>query len=269
MREKEYGLNPSPHSPRIIVSLTTFPDRLGTVHLSIRSMLVQTMKPDMIILYLGEDVDIAQLPESLTDMKRNGLIIEKRPGDIKPHKKYYYAIKEHPGDLIITIDDDHIYSNNLIEKLYKAHLRFPDCVAATRAHRIEFNADGSIKPYQKWGWEYPVANKPSLRLLATGCGGVLYPPNCMPEELFDIERLQALAYEADDLWLKAMQVLKGTRVVLCSQLVRLKRYLIPESQKISLQAMNVHQNRNDLYMDILIKHYGLTAEDFGYSLKRK
>ena len=79
------------------------------------------MPPDAIILYLDDDVE--ELPDSLRKLEKYGLQIEWRPGRIKPHKKYYYAIKEHPDDIVVTVDDDVMYPAELIESLYKTHRR--------------------------------------------------------------------------------------------------------------------------------------------------
>lgn len=182
-QESQYRVNTVQRERKIIVSLTSFPARFEKLHLVIRSLLVQTMPPDAIILYLDDDVE--ELPDSLRKLEKYGLQIEWRPGRIKPHKKYYYAIKEHPDDIVVTVDDDVMYPAELIESLYKTHRRFPDCVVATRAHRILFNNHKTIRSYNNWHWADEHRNKPSLALMATGVGGVLYPPRCMNEELLN------------------------------------------------------------------------------------
>ncbi len=262
----QYSLNKTKREVKIIVSLTSFTARFEKLHLVIRSVLLQTMKPDEIILYL-DDVDEegsfeCNLPDSLKEMQTYGLDIQKRPGAMKPHKKYYYAIKEHPNDMVITIDDDIMYPENLIESLYKTHIAFPQCVVATRAHKMRFKADGSFMPYNSWYWAYPVKNKPRMDLLATGVGGVLYPPYCMDPDLLNIDLIMKLSPIADDLWLKIMQVKKGTCVVVADLNVSRTRADIPGTQTWTLNADNVHQSRNDDYLQRLFKYYGLKKQDF-------
>lgn len=267
-RESEYRLNTLQRSDSIIVSLTSFPARFEHLHLVIRSILLQTMKPDEIIIYLDENIDLQKLPQSLLSLKQYGLQIVKRPGDLKPHKKYYYAIKEHPNSLIITVDDDLLYPEDTIEELYHTHLCFPNCVVASRAHKVLFNQDGTLKKYSQWEWTYQVPYHPSMRLLATGCGGVLYPPQCMPDMLLDIALIYKLSKNNDDLWLKTMQILSGTKVVLCDQRIRLNRMLIPGSQDNSLNSSNVHQNKNDIYMNTIMQYFHFNADNFGYTKAR-
>lgn len=261
-QESTYGLNTTERSQKIIVSLTSFPARFEQLHLVIRSMLVQTMRPDEILLYLDDTVGLEDLPKSLLDMKNYGLQIEIRAGNLKPHKKYYYAIKEHPNSIIVTIDDDLMYPPNTLEELYSTYQRFPNCVVAARAHKMLFHSDGSAKKYNDWEWAYAKEYVPSMQLLATGCGGVLYPPNCMYDDLLNMELLQRLSLQNDDLWLKIMQLLKGTKVVLCSQEIRKNRALVPGSQEASLNSTNVHQNDNDVYLKNLLEYYHLTADSF-------
>lgn len=257
-----YGLNEEERSEEIIVSLTSFPARFESLHLVIKSILCQDMKPDRLILFLDDTVSVDMVPESLTELRKYGLEIEFRPHNMKPHKKYYYAMKEHPESIVITIDDDIMYPSDLISTLYECHKKFENCVIATRSHRILFDNNGQIKKYNEWKWMDESTNKPSMELMATGCGGVLYPPHCMSDKLLDYELIKKLSLNADDLWLKVMQVLVHTPVVNCSQEIRKKRVVVDGSQEESLNASNVHENVNDVYMNNLMNYFKLTEKDF-------
>lgn len=262
--ESLYALNDNQRDEEIIVSLTSFPARYETLHLVIKSILCQTMKPDRIILYIDESEKPKCFPESLEKLKKYGLEIDCRqyPFNMKPHKKYYYAMKEHPESIIITIDDDIIYPDDLISTLYACHKSFRNCVVAVRSHQILFDENGKVKKYNDWEWMSERTNEPSMSLMATGCGGVLYPPHCMSNRLFDIDLIKELSLGADDLWLKAMQVLVHTPVVNCNQEIRKKRVVVDGSQEESLNASNVHENVNDVYMNNLMSYFKLTEKDF-------
>ncbi|MCI8717159.1 MAG: glycosyltransferase family 2 protein [Lachnospiraceae bacterium] len=261
-----YGLNKEPREKEIIVSLTSYPARLNNLHYTVKSILCQSLRPDKLILYLGDDCIYENLPDSLRELERYGLQIFMKPGNLKPHKKYYYAIKENPDSLIITIDDDCIYSLKMIQELYSTYQKFPNCVVALRGHRILFDEVGKIKNYMDWEWEYQKENCPSIQIIATGGAGALYPPGLMEEEyLFQTELIQTLSPTADDLWLKTMQVLKGTKVVLCDWKIEKERInfdVLLNEQTGSLQAENVHQNMNNVYMKRLMEHFKLTKDNF-------
>ena len=68
--------------------------------------------------------------------------------DLKPHKKYFWALQEFPDDYVITTDDDLLYRNTMIGDLLAAHEAHPHAVAAVRTHLIMFNEDGSRTNYE-------------------------------------------------------------------------------------------------------------------------
>ena len=61
----------------------------------------------MVILWLSKEQfpDRSFIPNSLLSLEKRGLIIELCEGDLRSHKKYYYALRQYPNDIIITIDD--------------------------------------------------------------------------------------------------------------------------------------------------------------------
>ena len=52
---------------KVIVSLTSYPARFDTIHLCIKSLMYQTIKPDKIILWLGSDSAEVKLPLELEE----------------------------------------------------------------------------------------------------------------------------------------------------------------------------------------------------------
>lgn len=252
----------SARSPRVIVSLTSFPARLDDVSVAIKSVLLQKRLPDKIILYLGTDCDGIDLPDDLLELKKFGLEIKTGCEDLKPHKKYFYAMQEHPDDIIITIDDDIIFDKNLVKDLLSSFKKHPRCVSAARVNRINCD-EGGVLPYKKFDLEYTSVKKPSHSLLATTGGGTLYPPRVLPKEAFDAERIKALALNADDFWIKFILLKTEVPVVLCSAR-RVAFIPIPDSQKASLASSNVEKNENDKTIKLLEKEFGISLKDFGH-----
>ncbi len=165
-------------SPNVIVSVTSYPKRFHALAFCVKSLLLQTVLPDRIIVYLGSDSLGAEIPQELLDYQRYGVeIVMDESMDLKPHKKYYYAMQQFPDAKVITVDDDLVYPPDMIETLLKASEQYPEEVCARRVHKITFDPVGNIKPYILWKKQYK-ARKPSRSLLATGGSGVLYPPPC-------------------------------------------------------------------------------------------
>lgn len=236
---KMYGLD---ESSRIIVSLTTYPARISTVWITIASLLTQTMKPYKVILWLAEEqFPDHKIPDSLEKMKQRGLEI-RFCGDLKPHKKYYYAMQEYPEHYIITADDDTFYPENHIERLWAGHEKYPGNVICQWSHQIGFTKQGEFQPYNEWIDN--VESDPAYSTLAVGCGGVLYPPGCLVAEAFDRQKIMNYALCADDLWLKCMEILNDWKAVNCNQ-VAMTYYNIVSTMKSGLWTHNTGQSRNN------------------------
>ena len=248
------GVNKSEErNPKIIASLTSYPARFDILSVTIKSILLQSMKADKVILWLGSDSKNAELPGNIVELKKYGLEIRLVDDNIMPHKKYFYAMQEFPNDIIITFDDDVVYSPFTISSLIKTHFAFPECVCARRVHRIIFE-DGVMIPYNKWEFNCTSLKKPSYMLFATGIGGVLYPPNSLYKCALDIERVKNECLRADDVWLKVMEMLAETKVTWTRCLL-----IVPpdvkQNQSIGLAQGNVNRNQNDIYMMELEEKY--------------
>lgn len=258
-----YGLNANNNrKERVVVSLTSFPDRMDTIHLCLRSLLCQKMKPDEIILYLSkEQFSDVSIPQKVLNLKKHGLKIVFCDDDIKPHKKYYYAMQQYPNDIIITVDDDVFYRRNLVRDLVCEHAKRKDEIICTRAHMIKFD-EGKILPYKVWDYETDKIQSPSHYLLATGVGGVLYPARALPEVTFDKKRIKELCLLADDIWLKAMEIKSGRKVFAIPASKVTYVVGIWRSERVALNHANVGENRNDTYIRNVMSYFNISEQDF-------
>lgn len=227
---------------QIIVSLTTYPGRIDQVWKTIASLMNQTMKPKRVILWLAsEQFPDRKLPESVQKMVNRGLEICYCE-DLRSHKKYFEVMKQYPGEIIVTADDDILYPENHLEKLWKSHLEFPAEIICQWSHKITLDENGDFQPYNDW----PDNGKetPSLATLAVGCGGILYPPEVLSEQAFDEKNLRKYALAADDLWLKCMELLAGTKTRNCNDTV-LIYYNLLSTRKNGLWVSNTGQQKNN------------------------
>lgn len=228
----------------VIVSLTSYPARIAGVGKTIQTLLDQSVRADWIELWLAQDqfpLREEELPRDLLELREQGLRI-RWCDDLKAHKKYFYSILENPDSVVITVDDDVEYSSDTIEVLMQAHSLHPDCVCARRARKIVYDADGKVAPYSEWPLSHEVG-VPAGCLLATGVGGVLYPPRCMDERLFEKDLLKRACLQSDDLWLRTMQEIKGTKLVLADDDFVERNTL--GSQEVALYRVDRLTGRND------------------------
>jgi hypothetical protein len=116
----------------------------------------------------------------------------------------------------------------------------------------------SVAPYRYWKVSGRVpAGIPTYRVMASTGAGTLYPPHCMPEETFDIEKIRTLALTADDLWMKVMSIRAGVPVVK-SQTRNKALCISKRKQDITLAHQNVDQSLNDRIMHDLLLSYPQT-----------
>lgn len=235
---------------RLIASLTSYPARMATIHLTIESIFCQTLKPDEVVLWLcrEEFPENYAFPKALDYCFAKGLHVEWVDDNVKPHKKYLFALRKYPDANIITFDDDSVYPSTRIAELYASHLKFPKAVIAARVHRIVFDADGKIMPYSAWSKNSSVyVNRPMFSLCPVGVGGVLYPPHCLPPEADDIPKIKELCLCADDLWLKMMEVVNRVPVVR-SNSENLSEPIVDGTQETALWKQNCTRGENDIQL---------------------
>ena len=116
--------------------------------------------------------------------------------------------------------------------------------------------ENSVLPYNNWNYRATGCAGPDLYLCATGCGGCLYPPNLLPEEVFNKEVFEEICFYADDLWLKCMEQINHIPTVLTG-------VNNPEiistigSNEGGLAQSNVEGGKNDQQFKSVTKHYGI------------
>ena len=234
------------------------PKRIDKVARTIESLMAQTIKPDKIVLYLtDEEFPTRELPDSLREMQDSVFSIEFREYNLRPHNKYYYALQEFPDDIVITVDDDIVYPDDVISKLIQGHRNYPNSIVCLRAHTIGMYADGSYKSYFDWFSEKHIVQEETHSILATGVGGVLYPPQTMPKETFNREKIMPVVTH-DDLWLKWMEAKYDVKIVLLQDDCDLE--YVPDTQSVGLWETVNAFGGNDVMWDKLIKSEGEEAE---------
>lgn len=248
---------------KFIVSLTSFPARIGKVWIVIDSLMRQTVRPSKICLYLSDEEfpnGRACLPRRLLNYERLGLEICFRPYNLMPHNKYFYALQEYSFCDVITVDDDWYYCPDVIERLTCMHAIHPNCICSNAVQIVSYRPDGLPLPYNKWPWPMNQAN-PSFANVALGYSGVYYPVGIFKSKsVFDMDDIRLLALRTDDLWLRMHETLE--RIPVVGGGYRYMGLQIPGSQRIALKHGNIYDeenNGNDIAWKKLCNHYNVTC----------
>lgn len=244
---------PRPHglAEGLTVSLTSYPARYGTLALTLRGLLAQTVAADRTVLWLAHG-DEASLPREVRDLQ--GLEV-RTCDDLRSFKKIIPALTAFPGDAIVTADDDVYYRADWLEHLVAAR-RAGAGVAAHRAHRITL--DGAVpRPYRDWDWGLRAPDQSGL-VFPTGVLGVLYAPGVFHPDVTDADLFRRLCPSSDDVWLYWMHRLTGQRAAKIGGHQRVLEW--PSSQTSNLRSENLAGSGNDAAIAAMIARYGFPAE---------
>lgn len=236
----------------LIVSLTSYPARFPTLSLTLKCLLAQSIKADRTILWIAHE-DMASLPRSVTELQAHGLEIRSCKNS-RSYKKIIPTLATFPEAFIATADDDVYYSSHWLEEM--ALLAGNNTIVCHRAHMVNFDESGNLKPYDEWHFDEAAI---SPILFPTGVGGVLYAPHSLAPEVLDEAEFARLCPSADDVWLFWMGRRAGSSYVA----VGTNWFPVPwkGTQASALYLTNVGQSANDEQIKGMIKEYGNPFDD--------
>lgn len=178
----------------LIVSLTTYGERIAKCHEAVQSILDQTYKADRVVVWIAQgekaSAELEAMPIEIRYCK-----------DLKSYKKLTPALKAFPDAYIVTADDDLIYKDSWLATLmmcyFKAREKYPqqEFIAAHRCHEIAMS-NGNTLPYQYWKFVQK-ADSYGHYYFQTGAG-VMFPPHSLSEEALNEDLQLSLSPHCDE-----------------------------------------------------------------------
>ena len=228
------------YTEHVVVSMTSFFARINSVHKVVQNLLKQSVKPDLIVLYLSLDEFADKcLPKQLIDLQNNKMFqIRFVAGDLKSYKKLVYALSDFPDSTIITVDDDILYPRYAIKELLKTHQVYPEDICAHRIRKINIK-NNMIQSYNLWPLSEQrrgcfLKYKRGVDLFFCGCGGVLYPPRSLDSEVLNVSKFLKLCKHQDDVWFWAMAIKNNRKIVSTKHGYNLRKRTIQDVQSVGL-----------------------------------
>src|SRR4029077_18369824 len=235
---KTLAANRTPDTRRVIVSLSTVPDRINNLRLTIRSLLNQTRPPDEIVLAIPEFSIREQrpyvVPKYISRLPRVRVL--HCPEDWGPATKFIGAIQDElaagrENTLIMVVDDDRLYPRDALETYLYYGQQLPNAALCFRgAPRPSFLGGDDAKVIRASD-----RREPRRVAVITGCGSYLIQPRFFDQSLWDYSRAPSVAFYIDDIWISAWLSRRGV-----------KRYVIPASARmrsVSRQRRTVSLNK--------------------------
>ena len=195
----------------LVVSLTSYPRRFPTLHLTLRSLLSQSVSPDRLVLWIAHD-DFAKLPPKVTNLVPRGLKI-RGCEDLRSFKKIVPALKAFPEAYIVTADDDVYYPRRWLKGLVDAAMPGTSDIVAHTVRRPVY-VESALAPIETWEMNAvdSATQRASDDLFPVGVAGTLYPPSAFHPEVSDSEVFTKLCPTCDDSWFAWMARRQGTLV---------------------------------------------------------
>lgn len=237
---------------RCVVSLTSFPKRIGNLWQIIECLKRQTIRPDKILLYLSKEQfpNIEQVPESLASRVDEIFEIRIVDGDLKSYKKFYYSFQEFNSDLVLLVDDDIYYPLDMLEVMLTEYIKNPNSVVCRFGYQMVYDNQGNLTNYDTW----PLIQESSTNgdiLFGTG-GGSLYCPQSLYKDVCNKELFMDLCPKADDIWINTMVRLAQLQITKldCGGLLPV---LTKDDQMLC--TTNVVEGYNDIQIRAVANYY--------------
>jgi len=234
----------------LVVSLTSYPPRFPTLAKTVKSLLMQTVKPDRTVLWISS-ADRDELPDDILNLQDHGLEI-RTCEDLRSFKKAIPSLETFPDAFLVTADDDLYYERNWLETIVSGFVPEERVIVCRRAHRPLASSDG-FAPYISW--EHDISNDSIIEesIFPTSGAGALYPPGSLAPEVTDKALFEELCPDADDVWLFVMALRAG------SHFRRVGGGFVQVSwdgsQKETLMSTNL-SGGNDRQLAAVLKHFG-------------
>jgi len=195
---------------KVHVCLTTIYDNLGILDPCLFSLCRQTRPPDSIVLCLSTEPYLLdkgfrdfEIPAWLKELPIE-IVWTENTG---PYRKLLPLLERmwNLDAVIITVDDDTVYSNKLIETMVTEYERTKCCVAC----RCTYCGDPCLNEYAN----LDKARDKDLYNYHTGKGAVLYHPTMFKRGIIFDKRYMEVCPTADDHWFNLWRMYNGIECV--------------------------------------------------------
>ena len=262
--------NDKNYIPDLIISLTSYGDRLLELKYTLYSLINQSIHAEKIIVNLAKkDYDLLSLDLVFFQNFNVEFLITE---DYKSYKKLIPTLINYPNKFIVTADDDLYYPKNWLKDIWNEHILHPDCIICKLTKTIIFK-NNKLCSYNEMNYNKSARNASFKNFILSG-GGTLFPPNSLYKDVFNIALFQKLCPYADDIWDWFMAILQGTKIIQTKKPYINVCYVNPYreygiSGGRTLTQINVDLNKNDEQFMNMMNHYGITIECLNNYLEEK
>ena len=252
---------------KVIVSVTTTKARLGLFFYTFQSLKRQNYNNFRISINLSKepylfDDGIDVVPDWMTgdNVQINSV------NNSGPYRKLLPLIgKIGDDDILVTADDDILYSENWLKRLIDRAIENPEVIVCCRARVVKTNIFGRFQNYSNW--EVCLKTEKSAYLLPTCGAGAVFRKDLLDLEFLNDEAYLKYAPTADDIWFRLASIRKNTMVYVDPEIDEGNAYI---RHNAGLEQVNLHRpkKRRRLHEQVIIKILNKFNNYFGIPLSK-
>jgi len=225
------------------VCMTSHGKRIYFMPIAIEALMSGSIRPNRFFVTLDLTENMTYLKAFLVSRLSNLGITIIYGDSLGPHCKYIHYINSHWSTerSFAVFDDDAIYRADILEALVNEAASYPDFNICMRSQIIELTTD-KFAPYNSWAFNTVIRS--SIKIFATGVGGVLVCPKFAAVVKKLDKKFQDSCPKQDDVWFNWISVFYGIPYRQC----RSEFYtpdIIPFSQGLALHKTN-RAGQNDI-----------------------
>ena len=193
----------------VFVSVTTTNRRLGLFFYGLQSLVRQNYEEFKIVINLSKeaylfDDGIDSIPDWMEGKNVQVNFVENTGS----YRKLVPLI-ENVGeeDIVVTADDDMLYSKQWLSKIVKEAGKYPDSIVCGGARHIKKNIFGRLQNYSSW--RHSVAPETAMDLIPLGGFGAAYRKKLVDLNFITDAAFREYAPTADDLWFRIASMRKN------------------------------------------------------------
>ena len=227
---------PSQTKQRVVVSLTSTPERVWKMRPALLSLLHQTHQADEIAVnlpYISSKGVHYELPDWLVSLSQSTQIaIHRNHEDVGPATKLIPTLKREASQtMIVVVDDDIIYNSHTVANLVKRYLELRELDGHEHAvtnFGVEVDSELHV-PLSNWGRVTSFLKAEHRTDILQGFSGYLVTPRMFPPQVFDTfgrdySEDEPPAFFVDDVWFSGWLGHAGVPIM---QLRTLKQLPLP------------------------------------------
>ena len=219
---ERYKLKPKVSNSRVVISMTSIPERLDYIKPVLNSLFKQTMKVDEIALNIpytsrkGVKYEIPGWMQQMDKREDIPLKIHRVDEDEGPGTKILPTLRREKYDtLVIAVDDDNIYPSKMVENLVYEFDRYGRKRAITNYGMVMKKPTTGPLPQFPFKYNRILSTmSPSREVdFVQGCTGFIVTPAMFPDQALNIKNGPKEALTVDDIWISGWLKMKKVKIM--------------------------------------------------------